>query len=167
MLQKREDQFHLKPGEKTDVTPRGKAPLRAVKIGSNFSSRKDIISLSTLKLRILELLLPENSSKDATSERPHYRKVVPNPGPAPEDTEECRNQARFRAVEEAGRRIYMTIAGHRTPKHRHVENHEEEANFMPRDTDPEELDDRQSRINASYHSNLAAEFEQAATQIDY
>ena len=55
----------------------------------------------------------------------------------------------------------MTIAGHRTPQHRHVENHEEESNFISRDTDPEELDDRQSRIDASYNSSLAAEFEQA------
>ena len=161
MLQKREDQFHLKPGEKTDITPRGEAPLRAVKVGSNFSSRKDIISLSTLKLQILDLLLPENSSKDATSEWPHYRTVVPDPGPAPEDTEAFRNAVRFKAVEEAGRRIYMTIAGHRTPKHRHVENHEDEGNSVPRDTDPEDLDDRQSRIDASYNSSLEAEFNRA------
>ena len=142
--------IYLKPGEKTDVTPQGKAPLRAVKVGSNFSSRKDIISLSTLRLQLLELLLPENSTKDTTNKQPHYRKVVPNLGPAPEDIDECRNHARFKAVEEAGRRIYMTIAGHRTPQHRHVENHEEESNFISRDTDTEELDDRQSRINASY-----------------
>jgi hypothetical protein len=160
MLQKREDQFHLKPGEKT-VTPRGKAPLRAVKVGSNFSSRKDIISLSSLKLQIMDLLLPGDSSTDMTTEWPHYREVVPDPGPAPEDTEAFRNAVRFRAVEEAGRRIYMTIAGHRTPKHRHVEDHENEGNSVPRDTDPENFDDRQSRIDASYNSSLEAEFNRA------
>ena len=156
MLHKREDQFHLKPGEKT-VSPRGKAPLRAVKVGSNFSSRRGIISLSSLKLQIMDLLLPEDSSTNMTTERQHYRKVVPDPGPAPEDTEAFRNAVKFRAVEEAGRRIYMTIAGHRTPKHRHVEDHENEGNSVPRDTDPQNFGNRQSRIDASYN-NLEAEF---------
>jgi len=165
MLQEREDQFQLKPGVKVDSTPKGRAPLRAVKVGSNFSNRENIISMSTLRLQLLELLLPENPIKNTANKRADYRRVVPDPGPGPGDTEDSRNLAKFKAVEEAGRRIYMAISGHRTPQHRHVENHEDESNFNSRDTDPEELVDQQSRINASYHSNLEAEFELAATQI--
>ena len=145
MLQEREDQFQLKPGEKTDRTTRGRAPLRAVKMGSNFSSREGIISMSTLRLQLLELLLPDNPTKDTENKQAHYRRVVPDPGPEPGDTEDGRNHARFKAVEEAGRRIYMTIAGHRTPQHRHVENHQEESNWITRDTDPEELENLQSK----------------------
>ena len=165
MLQEREDQFQLKPGEKTDSKTKGRAPLRAVKVGSNFSNRENIISMSTLRLQLLELLLPENPTKNTANKRANYRRVVPDPGPEPGDTEDGRNLAKFKAVEEAGRRIYMTIAGHRTPQHRHVENHEEESNWITRDTDPEELENLQSKIDASYHSNLDAEFQREANQI--
>jgi len=78
--------------------------------------------------------------------------------------EESRDHAKFRAVEEAGRRIYMTIAGHRTPQHKHVENHQKESYWMTRDTDPEELVDLQTEIDASNLSNLDSEFQLAVDQ---
>jgi len=137
MLLPREDQLTLKPGEKSERQDRGKAPLRAVKMGSNFSNRKDIISMKRLKLQLLEMLLPETPQTEC--EGPQFCKVVPEPSPEPGDTEESREHAKFKSVEEAGRRMYMAIAGHRTPQHRHVENHHGESYWMTRDTDPEKL----------------------------
>jgi len=127
MLLPREDQITLKPGEKAERKDKGKAPLRAVKVGSNFSSRKDIISMKTLKLRLLEMLLPENPQTETGCKGLQFRKVVPEPSPEPGDTKESRDHAKFKSVEEAGRRMYMAIAGNRTPQHRHVEIHHGES----------------------------------------
>jgi len=165
MLLPREDQVTLKSGEKSERQDRGKAPRRAVKMGSNFSNRKDIISMKRLKLQLLEILLPETPQTEC--EGPQFCKVVPEPSPEPGDTEESREHAKFKSVEEAGRRMYMAIAGHRTPQHRHVENHHGESYWMTRDTDPEKLLsqeqlDLQEAMDASKLSFLDREFQAAA-----
>ena len=142
----REDQFELKPGEKLGRENKGKIPRRAVKVGSNFSSREGIISMERLKLNILEMLLPEGSDQQSKSAGPHFSKILPEPDTDPANAEEDKAQAKFMAAAEAGRRIYMAIAGHRVPIHRHVENHEREDNEKARETDPVELTQEQQEL---------------------
>ena len=106
----------------------------AVKIGSNFGSRRKIISLEAMKQQIVAMLTarPEKETK-----RPQFRRIVDQP-PANHKSAIEERDAKAASLEEAQERLYMQISNRRVPHFRH---HEVNAEHRLRlETDPNPVD---------------------------
>jgi hypothetical protein len=94
-------------------------PLMAVMVGSNFDNRRNIISLETMKLQIIDMLTNQPEGKQTKG--PQFRRVV-TPPPTEVKTAEERGKARIASLEDAQKRLYMAISDQRVPHFRHQEN---------------------------------------------
>jgi len=110
-------------------------PRMAVKIGSNFGSRRKIISLEAMKQQIVAMLR-DRPEKEETK-RPQFRRIVDQP-PADHKTAIEERDAKIASLEEARERLYMQISNRRVPHFRH---HEVNAEHRLRlETDPNPVD---------------------------
>jgi len=116
----------------------GQAPMpprMAVKVGSNFGNRRNVISLETMKQQIVDLL--KNRPEGKQTKGPQFRRIVTQP-PAEVKTAKERGKAQTASLEEARERLYMAISDQRVPHFRHQENNVE--HNLRLNTDPTPVD---------------------------
>jgi hypothetical protein len=129
MLQRREDKPitewppEQKASSKSQADRQSHAPRptsMAVKIGSSFGNRRNIISLQTMKLQIIEMLTARPEEEKEEPKRPQFRRIVEQP---PEDlmTDNGKQAAKETSLAEAQERLYMQISNRRVPHFRHHE----------------------------------------------
>ena len=114
----------------------GQAPMpprMAVKVGSNFGNRRNIISLETMKQQIVDMLKDRPEKEQA--KRPQFRRIVAQP-PAEDKTAKEKWEAQMASLEEAQERLYMEISNQRVPHFRHQEDNAEHRLRLATDPNP-------------------------------
>jgi len=117
---------------RSQINHYGQAPMpprMAVKVGSNFGNRRNIISLETMKQQIVAML--KDRPEEDEAKRPQFRRIV-DQSPAENKTAKEERDAQMTRLEEAQERLYMEISN----QIRHQEDNAEHRLRLATDPNP-------------------------------